>query len=207
MTLTRGTLVATGPNHQGDTVTLAEKVLDLPRDEFRQLVDQDMRGKAPEAMSAALRDPLVLDRWCSVLLAMKKSIEGQLGAKREEVEAQRMALRQAFLATEQASLDAKALDDLNLAEKAESRHRALKGEYAALLERAAKTRAGMLRFKSGMEETLVEARRLRTAHLGERETLAERVRSLETAILAHRLTQETEDFEPSPADVKLWSIL
>lgn len=199
----RGTVVGTGPNREGDTMDLADTFASMSRDEFRQLVDREMRGRATDAEAAALRDPRVVNRWYTVLLAMKKSIEGQLAAKRQEFEAQRAQLRQAFAQTEQALADAKLLGDESTKEKAEQRLRKLREEHGALVERNAKGRTGMLRFQSGLEETLVDARRIRTEMLGDREQLAERVRLLEAAIMAHRMVED----DPSPADEKLWTLL
>lgn len=81
-----------------------------------------------------------------------QTVAGAIGT----FKAQKAQLRRAFAETEQALVDARALGDDAGVAKAEGRTRELKAEYAGAVERRAKTRAGMLRFKSGLEETLSE---------------------------------------------------
>lgn len=113
---------------------------------FEEVVNLETRGKAPKEFSEALRDPEICRRWYDILLTIKLSIDGQLAA----LEAERNAL--------QAEAQAGAVTVL--------------GDIADLEHK----RAGMLRFKSGVEMTMVKARAaVRQAH---REDEGQRLRLL-----------------------------
>jgi hypothetical protein len=177
---------------------------------FRQEVDADLRRPGPrerreyEVRRAALRSPELVDRWTTVLLTMTKSVEGQLASKQEDHEAAKADLRQKIATLEQTAPHS---DDLF---KARQEWEQLKKEYA-------QSRAQMLRFKTGLDEWVIEARALRDSLRStmydsvvaeERNHYAAQVQVLRAAIDAHRTRiLEDEDYEPSSADERLWACL
>lgn len=174
---------------------------------FRNEVDEDLRRPGPsqrrsyETRRAALRSPELVDRWNTTLQQITKSVEGQLASKQEDYEAARAALRR-----EANKLTPGSPEWL----KNKDEQEALKVEYAT-------ERAGKLRFKTGLDEWVVEARALRDAHRAtmydsivaeERNHYAEELRRLKEAIETHRSQiLHDEDYEPSSADERLWSCL
>lgn len=77
-------------------LTLREtEIFYLSDEEFRLLVDKEIRREHPdttvperqllEKVAPQLRYPENLDRWYSMLVEMKKSVETQLGARRSDV--------------------------------------------------------------------------------------------------------------------------
>ncbi|HVL38511.1 MAG TPA: hypothetical protein VM328_03875, partial [Fimbriimonadaceae bacterium] len=166
------------------------ELLALDDDEFRRVVDRDVRAPDPARQVAALRHPAVVDRWRRCLTASKISVESQLAAKASELRAE------AARAKASGSFDKKA--------------------YHEMVARYEDWRAGALRFKSGMEIRLTEARHLWTelemvSNLKkEHSLLKERVVRLETelavakaAIRNHREVAFEDGVEPEPIDEKL----
>jgi hypothetical protein len=171
------------------------RVADLSESDFRKLIDEDTRGKAPASLSAQLRSPECVGRWYETLLAMQKSVEGQLAAKAAE--------------SRGAQADFRARLEQTPAREA----RAIRAEMGYRESKDETWRAGALRFKSGLEEKLIEARRLlrefddpivseRTAE--ERNRALARIATLEDAIRHHRDEFPTDD-QPSEIDLFLWS--
>lgn len=163
------------------------ELLSLSDEAFQKLVEIDMRRPDDgEELRAALRDREVIDRTYSTLLTMQKKVEGTLAARRQDME----ALRARCLAKGPRG----------------------KAEWDQASEKHAAQRAGSLRFKVGLEESLMDVRRLRENHrsvLFENEAnarLYQRVSALEAAIRKHRGTFEADD-EPSDDDVELWAWL
>lgn len=161
-----------------------------------ELVDQEVRGKAPEHLAEALRAPELVERWFAQLVTMKKSAESQLAAKSAEDRASRLEL----LAR------ADACDDPG--EAARLRAEALEARASYL-----RWRAGVLRFRSGVEERLAEAgwrRRvsptlLAASLVDERRQLMRAVSDLKGAIEEHRASMEDLDPEDiDEADERLW---
>lgn len=177
---------------------------------FRQEVDADLRRpgrdddkRLYETRRQALRSPELLDRWNTTLLTMSKSVEGQLASKQEDHEAAKAALR-----IQMAELERK--HDAVKLHEAKQKWEKLKQDYAT-------ARGNMLRFKTGLDEWVIEARALRDATRSamydsvvaeERNHYAAQVQRLRGAIESHR-TQilEDEQYEPSSADERLWSQL
>lgn len=178
---------------------------------FRQEVDADLRRPGArdnrreyEIRRAALRSPELVDRWNTTLMTMSKSVEGQLASKQEDHEAAKAELRQriALLAK-----DPSRADELF---QARQEWEQIKKDYAT-------ARAQMLRFKTGLDEWVIEARALRDASRAtmydsvvaeERNYYAAQVQMLRAAIDAHRTEiLEDEDYEPSSADERLWACL
>lgn len=168
-----------------------DKIAALDDEDFRELVDRDLRRENTDAEAAALRAPALVDRWYSVLVGMAKSVDGQLAAKKQDYEAQKARMRGLFVEAENALAEAKIKRDNAAIHNAEARTRTLRQEWQAVTEKYARSRAATLRFKSGLEETMVEARALRNKvrnrlfeHVvaDERNHYAERVRTLEQAI-------------------------
>jgi hypothetical protein len=146
---------------------------------FREVVEAEIRGEVSQAQAKWLREPQNVERWYWDLIAVKKNIESQLGS------------RKAYL------LASKGLSDEQLKEK--------KQDFYLW-------KAKILRFKSGTEERIIEARQLRrTSWLREDVILEERNAALETvsilrsAIYAHQ--QANRNMDPTSADQKLWNML
>lgn len=130
-----------------------------------------------------------MERLYTTLLSMQKSVEGQLAARKEDMEAARLG----SLAQGPDALPAW-LDE--------------KAKYA-------KWRAGSIRFKVGLEQALMEVRHLRDAQRLSRGLLFEdeashrlnvRVQLLEAAIKKHREGFDDDD-DPSDNDLELWAHL
>lgn len=201
----------------------------LSQEEFRALVDADLRRRAPKStvvlrpeLADALREQPNLDRWYSALVRMAKSVDLQLAARRDDY---RMKVAQ--LRSELTRLDAKlaageALRDPDTNQPMSSERaaefvmsRRMRIHNAAA--EYAKTRAGTLRFKTGLEDTLLEARFAREQAHGaaytsmvaqERNSLAQRATRLEEAIRAHqRLVNDPgcDDAAAEEADHLLWA--
>lgn len=166
---------------------------------FKNFVDRDIRGHTTQAEAEALRSPESAEQWLATLTMMQRSIEGQLAAKHEEFQAERARLRrEKRRLTDLDEIDRTA-DVLDRLQEAHSRDRAKK-----------------LRFKTGLDEALVEARAVVDALRGhkydslvadERNYYAEQRRLLEEAIRLHQEQMLAEGIEPGDHDEKLWEVL
>lgn len=183
----------------------ARKLMSLTPEEFRSEVDRDLRplragdttNKVYAVRRAALRTPTVVDRWFTTLSQIAKSVDGQLAAKTEDYEADRADLRAQILACTNSR------EEKVLKQALERR----KSDYS-------RSRAGTLRFKSGLDEALIEARSLRdsvrdrlydSVVAEERNRYAVRVTALEDAIREHRDALFAADMDPEDHDERLWS--
>lgn len=185
-----------------------DHLLEMSDKEFRDIVDQDLRkdssnkrarAELPEGVSAALRDSRVASRWLTHLSQMQRTVEGTLAAREAESESKRADLRRAVIEAE---------DNLEPTAHLRAKLEEEKKNYLY-------TRAGTLRFKSGLEEVLLEARAIVEKHdveayrsqvFKERNAYASRVEELEEAIREHKRSfyDEEDDLEPSDTDLKLW---
>lgn len=164
----------------------------MSREEFAGVVDQEVRGRAPRDLAQALRSPEVADRWYQQLVTMKKSAEAQLAAKSADDKEQRITLT--LVARE---FPEKSKEMLRRADE-------VRAQYL-------KWRAGVLRFRSGVEERLAEAswrRRMSTslipsALIDERNQLLSQVSALTAAIKAHKASMADLE-EADEADEALW---
>ncbi len=86
------------------------------------------------------------ERFFGTLVAMSKSVDGQLGGRREDFLATRAKLRERMAAAEAAG--------------DKEQYRAAESELHLATERYHSGRAGSLRFKSGLDEWIVEVRTL-----------------------------------------------
>lgn len=120
------------------------ELLAMTADEFHAVVNLDLRKGTDDETWEALRSPAVFDRWWGALIGMSKSIDGQLGARREEFLSQQADLREQMRV-------AVAAGDVDKQAAIESRSNKTSKEYH-------RGRAGSLRFKSGLEEWLTEAK-------------------------------------------------
>jgi hypothetical protein len=116
-----------------------DRLLALDLSSFRVIVDRDLRRDASAAEAAALRTPELADKWVTALTAISKSVDGQLGARRADY----LAARARF---------SKSMSEADYLES-----RKLQRSWAEVTESYAKARGATLRFKSGLEEALVEA--------------------------------------------------
>jgi hypothetical protein len=174
----------------------APKVAQLSEVDFRKLVDDDTRGRAPESLSRQLRSPGCASRWYQTLLAMQNSVEGQLAANAAESRAAK------------ARLLARLEEPMSTTQRRE-----IRAEIATRKAADEQWRAGALRFKSGLKEKLIEARRvlrevddpILTKRISqERNRALARVATLEDAIRHHRDDFPPDD-QPSDADLNLWA--
>lgn len=184
------------------------KLLALEDEAFRQIVDDDLRDfEHSGAYAMALRSPAIVDRWHSTLTAMLKSVDGQLAARGLDWEATR-----ARIAKERLDIEA---DDGLMPDEREAKLIAKDREHEDEREQYAKSRAGTMRFKTGLEEWLVDARRIKqgltdrlydSVVTRERNYYAERARSLEEGITQHQKVVIASSL-PTEADEALWSLL
>ena len=193
-----------------DVTTLTpDDLVDMPDEDFRAVVDADLRRNSrnrphlPPEVAAALREPRHVPRWHMTLSRMDKSVEGQLAARADDYEKELAWSRRRTLELE-AELDA-ALEEGQTfkADETRKRLREVRLQQEQLTEQHHRGRASTLRFKTGLDEALLEAQYLRDRLQGDA-----RVRELEEAIRAHRqeLTA-SEELEAGSADEKLWSVL
>jgi hypothetical protein len=170
------------------------KVAQLSEVDFRKLIDDDTRGKAPASLSRQLRSAECAPRWYEALLAMQNSVDGQLAAKSAESRAAQARLQARF----EEALSSK-------------QRREIRAEIARRKAADEQWRAGALRFKSGLEDKLIEARRVLrelddSSIVGARNRSMARVAILEDAIRRHHADFRAED-EPSDSDLALWAHL
>lgn len=174
---------------------------------FREEVNADLRFSQAEddpvryrLRRAALRSPDLIDRWYTCLLMIAKSVEGQLAALQEDHEAEKADLRRQMLEAEQTGNDKVMFQVQRKREQAKARF--------------SRARAGKVRFKTGLEEWVIEARGLRdrlrpsmydSIVADERNHYAAEALRLRNAIRDHQTTLLSDDtLDPSPADEKLW---
>lgn len=169
---------------------MIQELLNMSDDDFRAIVDQDLRSdKSASERTTALRDKAIIPRWLSVLQAMLVSIEGQLATGEADFEAMQMALQ---------------LGSGNVQE-----------QLLSTGQRYYEKRARQLRFKSGVDAMLIQARYLQSRFAPEialvtkeRNQLVIRVHELETAIYKHRSDVLTHDQAgPLVYDQELWKQL
>lgn len=151
----------------------SDDLLHLDDEAFRTIVDNDVRNRIEPEISRQLRDnPQVARRWYDTLLLMKASVEGQLSAKAAEARA----------------------------DKLESIAADRKREGLTALASYERWRSGALRFRSGLEATILEAGRFVEEH---------ETQHLRDAIRAHRDhvcgSECTDDF--CVADERLWKLI
>lgn len=176
-----------------------ERLLSMPETTFRRLVDADVRKKGTEEVAESLRSPQVVRRWLSALTAMAKSVEGQLAAREADLEVLQLEYEKASRGASEAEL-AK-----------------LEAEYLSAQTREATWRASVLRFKTGLDEAITEAKQVQDAALAtmfdlaviaERNHALERIQVLEEAIRLHRdhncSNEPRCSYSSCVADTDLW---
>lgn len=186
-----------------DVTDVARSLMALDYDAFKNEVNADLRpnDETPNqrARHAALRSPMLVDRWFTVLTQMAKSVDGQLAAKTEDYEADKAGIRAKILK-----------------EKDPRRVNALRAQLEETKAKYARARAGTLRFKCGLDEALIEARALRdstrdrlydTVVADERNRYAARILVLTNAIDEHRHACDIADITPEDHDERLWAII
>jgi len=122
----------------------AKQLLSITNPEFHGVVNDDVRSQTDPETAEALRSPEVFDRWWSTLLGMSKSIDGQLGARREEFLSQVIELKEQIRTT-----------------PSETEVSVLETRLSKISANYHRGRAGSLRFKSGLDVWLVEAALIR----------------------------------------------
>lgn len=159
-----------------------EEIALLGDEQWKSLIDRDLRTLTKKVrditaddreLAAALRSPYCLDRYYFTLLRMLKNVEGTLAARREEMIEERNRL---------------------LAEGKVAEWRQAQANYAS-------QRKSSLRFKSGLDQTFLEIKFLRSGLFeAKAETRLQRVLRI---VQEHR-DGFPEDDEPSEADLNLW---
>lgn len=208
-----------------------EDLAGLSEEAFRAVVDADLRRKAPksgiwlrEDLIAALRQPEHATRWHAMLLRMQKSVDGTLGAREADYQAQRAELDVAILQLETKRDSSEGCRDPDSgqvlsAEEVARRLTSLKVRRLSLRATHMKTKASTVRFKTGLDEATLEARSRRdlnvstifeTAVAMERDFYADYCRALVAAVEAHRASV-LDDLdgveEPDGMDTTLWGAL
>lgn len=124
--------------------------------QFRDAVDLDLRRRAPAGVPEALRSPELRERWLTVLTAMHRKTEGTLAGRRQEwLE---------YVACY--GRDLGALINKHRQTRGDERRQIwhqineLKAERQTREAEYRRLKAGSIRFKTGLEEWLVEARAL-----------------------------------------------
>lgn len=188
------------PTQQLDTKMLVPSDLgELSDLEFRRVVDADLRRRVDpsglsEQVAAALRSEAHVNRWHATLLAMCRSVEGQLAAGANEFEARRSDIESE-------------IDRLNNSSHGDaSRVSELSVLLAELRSTYLTKRASTERFRTGLNEHLILAERLLPVH---RSRCARRVRRLEQAIERHReaVSRDLGADDPVRFDADLWAAL
>lgn len=121
-------------------------------DAFHSLVNDDLRKLTSPEVATVLHSPAVFERWWGTLVAMEKSLDGQLGSRRDEYQGAAAELIEALAV-------AKATGDTKAYRQAESDLNRLRSRYH-------RGRASSLRFKSGLDEFLTRARTIRRMRAG-----------------------------------------
>lgn len=150
--------------------------------DFRSVVEADIKNRATEEQSEALRKPEVVTRWWHCLNSIIKSVEGALAAREADLQAQKYNL----LRNEG------------------------KNAWLTRAEQAKRQRAASLRFYTAAQERLIEAKALyeqlhpREAYLQEeRNRYAAAYICLRDAIREHRERRVM----PEEFDEQLWAAL
>jgi hypothetical protein len=180
----------------------------LNDDQFRAVVDADLRRRAPNSgarlrgdLIAALRSPEHVTRWHSMLCRMQKSVDGQLGARAADFRAEHARLEADVLRTA----------DLAIREDLRRQQQSLRSKYQT-------ARAATVRFKTGLDEATLEARFLRDqavaatfggAVMVERDHFASCYRRLRAAVETHRhaVMNDLGGDAPDEIDESLWSAM
>lgn len=179
-------------------------LMELNDVQFRRLVDLDLRRKAEPAVAAALRsDSQIVDRWFFVLQSILLSTEGQLAGRKADQEAKEERARRL----------------LSKPPRTDARKKIIRERLSIDRQEEARWRSRVLRFKSGVEEYLNEAERLReqfraqdttgvVALEKERNRAIHQLIVLQDAIRAHRdhICDERCDDE-CIADQALWDLV
>lgn len=185
-------------------------------DVFMSYVDADLRPperRDPE-VSRALRSPAVVERYYTMLLRKSKSIEGQLAAKEADYEARKARLEGKLGIAEAGAVREDSTDEDR--RRALGRAINLRAELKKERSEYQQSRAGTLRFKTGLDMNLVEikglirrydANRFDQMLAEERNVLAERVRFLENAIRVHRSEIVADVRDGDEVDEELWEVL
>lgn len=207
-----------------------EDLLHLSDEEFRAVVDADLRRHAPKSgvtlrpdLIAALRTLEVAPRWHAMLLRLQKSVDGQLGARECDYQAEKAKLEgeiQRMTDKVERGEDVHDGDSRRVLDPDEVQRRLSSLKLRALALRAShmKSKAGTVRFKTGLDDVTLEARFLRDQAVGatfetavalERDFYANRTRTLAEAIVAHQtaVKDDLEGDEPDEIDTALWGVL
>lgn len=175
----------------------ASMLLNLSNDAFKRIVDNDLRNNVSDDEARALRSAEVVSRWIATLEGMRKSVEGQLAARRSEQDILRIDTERAIQDNPQLELE-------------------IKRKYNEARKQYEKTRASSLRFKVGVEQQLINAHYIRDSLnpeasfiRKERDALLRRTWELEAAITNHReqVMSDDDDLDEDAIDDELWRVL
>lgn len=201
-----------------------DHLADLPDDDFRAVVEADLRRRAPrntnplrDDLVAALRTPALAIRWHATLARMQKSVDGQLGAREGDFRAEQARLEAEALQVAQTCQRPTSGDHL-APDEVERHLAALRMQQSSLRADYQRTRASTLRFKTGLDDAMLEARYLRDEALherfgdvvaAERDHLATCCRRLCGAIESHRtaVLNDLGGDDADEIDTELWAAL
>lgn len=158
--------------------SVLETILAMNKDEFHALVNDDIRGKAPDHMSQALRDPEVVERWYNALVSIKRNMETQLANDRFKRIEKKLELMKLGNAGQMLWLE--------------------------FVREREEWKAGAIRFKNGVEDKISEAKIiLRNSVNIERDILIRRLAELRLEVKEHM--ESFKDDEADERDIKLWT--
>jgi hypothetical protein len=179
-----------------------EDLAGLDDDQWKQVIDADLRRGAarppdlPSSIPPALRSARNIDRFYASLTMIATSLEGQLVMREDDYESDQARLRADIMSAEFALEEARRNRYPNISQLTRQvmelrvRSEDLKSQYL-------RKRAGTMRFKSAVEETLAECDALRN----------QLVTTFRVAIARHREIMKEEGIEPSSLDEELWKTL
>ena len=198
-----------------DPDPLISHIATVDDDEFRRLINEDIRRKDGEGdlrLAAVLRSPELAPRYYANLVRTLKNVEGQLAARESEYEALRARLKAKLGIAQSKEVDH---PDEEERRKAHGQVVNLTAQLETEKSKYLTTRTKSLRYKTGLDMALVEIRSIidsqhddlyDTFVARERNHLAERVRTLEAAIRNHQTAMIAEG-DAGETDELLWKVL
>lgn len=181
-------------------IATVRSLVEFSNDDFQDVVDGEVRRVGGRYLKSLLANPVNIDRWHLSLVQMKKNVESQMGARADDVRMLLLDITNPELADDETGLTPEKVRDLRI-----ERHRAANADFI-------KWRAGAKRFKLGVEERLLEIRKIHLVNGDFRASEATAanymLQTLVEGIKAHR-AQLLADADPDigDADTDLWSLL
>lgn len=178
-----------------------KSLLGFADEDFQDVVDGEVRRVGGRYLKGLLSDPALIERWRLALVQMKKNVESQIGARSDDVKALFIEIDN----PERCDGEER-LSPAELREVRTERHRAANADFV-------KWRAGAKRFKLGVEERLLEIRRIRVANgdfkANDHALALYMIQTLVDGIESHRaqMLADYQDDEISDVDKELWKLI